>query len=149
MVSNYPIPYSSCRKPPQFPTDFKMQIKMRYSKLLFVYSWTPWQISPCVVNNGCIEQPSLRRISRYITHSRCPPGQRGIQMLLCISAGNTVVISKRVCVARASGYVSRMKSLRRSAPVDGRTDSTVQSRRWRGCVNCNAVLRISVRENER
>lgn len=79
----------------------------------------PWQISPCV-NNGCIGQPST--VLSFALHYSLAASSRaeGIQMLLCISVGNTVVISKRVCIARASDYVSRMKSLRRSAPVDVR-----------------------------
>lgn len=58
----------------------------------------------------------LRRISRYITHSEedsDAPLYIGWKYGCYIKAG----------LARASDYVSRMKSLRRSAPADGRTDS--------------------------
>lgn len=126
--------YLRAAKPLQFPMDFKMQIT-RYSKLLFVY-WERHGRFPCASSTTDASsslQPDaefrVTLLARGVHRSR-----EGIQMLLCISAGNSgnmVVISKRVCIARASGYVSGMKSLRRSAPVDGRanSDSTVQSPR--------------------
>lgn len=121
-------------KPLQFPMDFRMQIKCIIRNC---YSSTG-----SIVANLLVRQQQMHRAFNWtpsfaLHYSLLVSTETGgIQMLLCVSAGNTVVISKRVCSLHCESEWLReqdeIATMRCSAPVDGRTDSdsTVQSRHW-------------------